>query len=168
VLALVSHALIRRPERTHEFQALVEDRLIVLERHMEREVFAPVIAAPGRKIDAAVAQEIKRRPLLGDTDGMVQRQNRDRGSEADMPGACRDVGEHEVRTREHAERIEMVFADPGRMHPELVGVKRLGSNVVDQLIGRAGIVLIMIVAQGEVAEFHFAFPSAFVIDLNLK
>ena len=50
---------------------------------MERGVFAPVITAPGGEIDAAIGEEIERRPLLGDPDRMVQRQHRDRRREPD-------------------------------------------------------------------------------------
>ena len=85
-------------------------------------VFAPVVAAAGGEIDAAVAEQIERRPLLGDADRMMQRQHGDRRREPDVLGARGDIGEHQVGAGEHAERVEMMLADPGRMHAELVGV----------------------------------------------
>src|SRR5262245_52855131 len=48
----------------------------------------------------------------------------------------------------------MVLADPDGMHAKLVGVECLGSDVGDELIWRAGIVLVMIVAECKVAEVH--------------
>ena len=50
----------------------------------------------------------------------------------------------------------MMLADPGRVHAELVGVERLGGDVGDELVGVARVVLVVIVAQREVAEFHGA------------
>ena len=48
----------------------------------------------------------------------------------------------------------MMLADPGRVHAELVGVERLGGDVGDELVGVARIVLVVIVAEREIAEFH--------------
>ena len=48
--------------------------LVVGERHLEGRVFACVVAAAGGEIDAAAREQVERRPLLGDTDRMVQRQ----------------------------------------------------------------------------------------------
>ena len=48
----------------------------------------------------------------------------------------------------------MVLADPGRVHAELVGVQRLGGDVRHEGVRVARIVLVVIVAEGEVAEFH--------------
>src|SRR5215212_1659076 len=48
----------------------------------------------------------------------------------------------------------MMLADPGRVHAELIGVERLGGDIGDELVGVPRIVLVVIVAEGEVAEFH--------------
>ena len=48
----------------------------------------------------------------------------------------------------------MMLADPGRMHAELVGVNRFGGDVGNELVSVARIVLVVIVAEGEVSEFH--------------
>ena len=53
----------------------------------------------------------------------------------------------------------MMLADPGRVHAELVGVERFGGDVGDELVGRARVVVVVIVAEREVAEFHrVSFP----------
>jgi hypothetical protein len=62
---------------------------------------------------------------------------------------------HEVRTREHAETAEVMLADPGGIQPYLFGVDRLVQDVGDDLIGAAPIILIVVVAQREIAEFHY-------------
>jgi hypothetical protein len=48
----------------------------------------------------------------------------------------------------------MMFADPGRMHADLLGVQRLGGDVGDELVRGARVVFVVIVAQGEIAEIH--------------
>ena len=52
----------------------------------------------------------------------------------------------------------MMLADPRRVHAKLVGMKRFLGDVGDELICPPRVVLVMIVAQGEVAEVHSAPP----------
>ena len=59
-------------------------------------VLAPVVAAPGGEIDAAVAEQIEAGPLFGDADRVMQRQHRNRGREADVLGPRREIGEHNL------------------------------------------------------------------------
>src|ERR1700732_4246580 len=51
-----------------------------------------------------------------------------------------------------------MLADPGGIQSYLFGVDRLVEDVGDDLIGAAPIVLIVVVAEREVAEFHFWVP----------
>ncbi len=159
MLAVVGNAVVGFPQSANELEALLENSLVVVERHMERLVFAPVVAAPGSEIDPAVGQQIERRPLLGDANGMMQRRHRYRGREPDARRVCGDVGEHKVRAGQHAERIEVVLADPGRMHAELVGVERLGGDVGDELVRGSTVVFVVVVAQREITELHVLPPT---------
>ena len=118
----------------HQLEALLENSLVVGERHMERQIFALVVAAAAGEIDAAAGEQVERRPLLGDANGMMQRQHRHRRRKPDARRVRGDIGQHEVGARQDAERIEMMLADPGRMHAELVGVQRLGGDVGDELV----------------------------------
>ena len=123
MLAIVVDALAARtPELAENLHAFVEDRLVVIEGDAERQIFPAVVAAAGGKIDASAGKQIKCRPLFGDADRIVQRQHRNRGRKADMFGARSDISQHHFRRGIHAERIEMMLADPGRMHADLVGV----------------------------------------------
>ena len=162
MLAFVGDAILCFPERAHDLQAFFENALVVVEIDVKRLVFAPVIAAPGGEIDAAVAQQIERRPLLGDADRMMQRHHGHRRREADAAGARRDVGQHQVGAGQDAERVEMMLADPGRMHAELFGIERLVGDVLDEGVGGTGVVLVVIVAEREVAEFHGLLPRGAV------
>ena len=87
----------------------------------------------------------------------MERQHRHCRREPDTLRACRDVSEHQVGTREHAETAEVMLADPGGIQSYLFGVDRLVEDVGDDLIGAAPIILIVVVAQCEVAELHFGF-----------
>jgi len=153
-------SLVGLPKLADQFQAFFENSLIILEGHMERQIFALVVAAAGGEIDAAARQEIERRPLLGNADRMMQGQHIHCGREPQPRRMSGDIGEHHVRAGQHAERVEVMLADPGRMHADLFGVKRLGGDVGDELVGRAGIVFVMVVAQREIAEFHLTLPCA--------
>jgi hypothetical protein len=154
VLAVMRDPLVGRPQPAHQLHAFFEDALVVGKVHPERRVLAAVVTASRREIDAAVAQEIEARPLLGDADRVVQRQHRDGRRQPDVLGARRDIGEHQVGAGEDAERVEMVLADPGRVHAELVRIERLGGDVGDELVRAPPVVLVVVIAQREVAEFH--------------
>src|ERR1700726_355068 len=129
---------------------------------MEWQILAFVVAPARSKIDPAVAQKIQRCPLLCDPDRVVQRQHGHGRREADAGGASRDVREDQIGGGENPKRVEMVLADPGRMHADLLGVERFRGDILDELVSRALVVLIVIVAQGEISEIHFRLlrPSA--------
>ena len=89
----------------------------------------------------------------------MQRQHVDRRRQPQPRRIGGNIGKHHVRARQHAERIEMVFADPGRVHADLFGIKRLGGDVGDELVRGAPIILVVIVAEREVAEVHARSPD---------
>src|SRR5262249_43484491 len=85
--------------------------------------------------------------------------------EAEPRGIGGDISEHHVRTRQHTERIEMMLADPGRVHADLLGVERLGGDVTDELIRGAAVVFVVIVAQRKIAEVHRYLPCLWLHSL---
>ena len=86
MLAVVRDRAVVRPQAADELHPLLEDRLVVLERDLEGPMLAPVIAAARGEIDAPAAHKVEGRPLLGDTDRVMQRQNGDGRSEANIAG----------------------------------------------------------------------------------
>src|SRR5258708_34875287 len=48
----------------------------------------------------------------------------------------------------------MMLADPGRVEADLLGPQRLGVDVLDEVLGRARLVGIAVVAQREVTELQ--------------
>ena len=82
MLAVMRNRRIAGPQAADQFHAFFKERLVVVEAHVEGQVFAAIIAAAGGEIDAASAEQIERGPLLGDADGMMQRQHGDGGGEA--------------------------------------------------------------------------------------
>ncbi len=150
---------VARPQAADDLHPLLEDRLVVLEIGAERAVFAPVIAAPGGEIDPPARQHVERRPLLGDPDRMMQRQHRHRRREPNALGPRRHLRQHEIGAGEDAERREMMLADPRRMHPDRVGVDGLVEDVGDEQARGAHLAHVVVVAEGEVAEFLVACPG---------
>src|SRR4029453_3740367 len=98
-------------------------------------------------------------PFTGDPDRGTERPHRPPGCEPDALRSRGNIGEHQIRAGQHAQRIEMVLADPRRVHAELVGIERLLRDVGDELVCRPRVVLVVIVAEGKIAEFHSAPPS---------
>ena len=68
------------------------------------------------------------------------------------------IGEHHFNSLGVLSCPDMVLADPGRVHTELIGMERFLGDVGDELVRRPCVVLVVIVAQGEIAEFHSAPP----------
>jgi hypothetical protein len=54
----------------------------------------------------------------------------------------------------------MMFADPGGMHADFIGIDRLIADLHDELVRGALVARIVIVAEREIAKFHFIFPGA--------
>ena len=85
---------------------------------------------------------------------MVERQHGYGGGQANALGERGDAGQEGRRRGIDAERIEMVLADPDRVHAEPIGEEGFLANVQDETLGTPRIVGIMIVAQGEITELH--------------
>jgi hypothetical protein len=93
---------------------------------------------------------------------MMQWQYRYRRSEADALCLCRGIGKHEIGAGQDSKRIEMMLADPSRMHADLFSIKCLGRDVGDKLVRLAGIVCVVIVAQSKIAKFHIFLPLVLI------
>jgi hypothetical protein len=52
----------------------------------------------------------------------------------------------------------MMLADPRGMQADLLGVNRLVEDIGDELVGLSPVVVVVIVAQREIAEFHLLLP----------
>jgi hypothetical protein len=62
--------------------------------------------------------------------------------------------------QENAERAEMMLADPGRVQPDLLGINRFVENIGDKGVRVPAVVVVVIVAQREIAEFHLLLSAA--------
>jgi hypothetical protein len=159
ILERIARAAIRDrpvafPKPLDDLESLGEGGGVGLEIDAERRIFAPVVAAPGGEIDTPAAQEIERRPLLGDADRVMQRQDVDRRREPEALRLGGDIGQHQLGCRVHAQRAEMMLADPGRVETEFFGEDRLGDDILDEVVGRTRIVAVVVVAQREIAKIH--------------
>jgi hypothetical protein len=154
VLAVVRDDLVLAPAQVQQLDRLGEDFGRGLEIGAERRVFVRIVTPPGGEIDPARRQLVERGPFLGDVDRVVQRQHHDRRAEPDAAGQRRDVGVHQARHRHAAAPVEVMLADPGRMHSDVLGMDRLVANLEQELLGGPRIVGIAVVAEREIAEFH--------------
>jgi hypothetical protein len=156
MLAVVRDRAVVRPQAADELHPLLEDRLVVLERDLEGPMLAPVIAAARGEIDAPAAHKVEGRPLLGDTDRVMQWQNSDGGSQPDATRPRRDIGEHQIRAGKHAQGAKVMLADPRRMQTNLLGRHRLVDDVGDEVVRAPGVVVVVVVAQGENSRIALA------------
>jgi hypothetical protein len=89
---------------------------------------------------------------------MMHRQQRHRGRKPEFGGGAGELGEDRQRRGVDAEQVEMMFADPRRIQPDLLGMQRLGEDVLDELLGRARVAGIAVIGKREVAELHDGRP----------
>src|SRR5262249_54502005 len=136
VLPLVAEGL-ALPRLEDDLERLVETRLALRERNAVHVVDAREPAAADPEIEAPGADVIDRRGLLGDAQGIVQRQDLDGHADAQPPGARRDRARHHDGRREHrAGRREVHLAQPHAV--EAPGLRRVDD--VEALAERAGLV----------------------------
>ena len=128
--------------------SLVSSRLRV-DVAAEGGVLQVAVAAADADLDAAAAEGVDDRDVLGQPDRVLQRQDRDRGAEPDPRGAGRRVGEERPRRRQAAAAVRhVVLGDPADVEAELVGDD-------EQLLGvavRRGQVVAATLDVGEEAE----------------
>jgi hypothetical protein len=96
--------------------------------------------------------------LSNDTPNGAQRQHRNRRREADSLRPRGDLGEYEIGAGEHAQRREMMLADPCRIEPDLFGINCLVEDVGDEPVRVARIVVVVVVAEREIAKVHISLP----------
>jgi hypothetical protein len=98
-----------------------------------------LVAAPEPDVEAPAGQEIQRRDLLGDHEGVVERHHDDGRAHAQVPGLRRDVRRELHRAREIAIGREVVLGEPDVAEPEgLGGLGHLDPARIDLLRGPSG------------------------------
>ena len=98
-------------------------------------------APPEAELEAAVAEGVERARLLGDADRVVERQDGDRGAEADAAGPRRGGRQEEVR-RGAGERAGVVLGDRDAVEAELLGLHREVHEVEDLALLPARVVVV--------------------------
>jgi hypothetical protein len=101
--------------------------------------------------------------LFGDADRVMQWKNVDGGSHPDMTRACVDIGEHQIGAGKHPQSAEVMLADPGRMEAHRRGIDCLVDDVGDEVVRAPGVVVVVVVAQREIAEFHVRLPNVAIV-----
>ena len=85
---------------------------------------------------------------------VMQRQDLHRRSEANAFGLRNNACEQNVGARINPKRVEMMLAHPCRVVAELVRQHRLLADLFNELVSRARVSGVSVVAQREVAELH--------------
>ena len=149
--------LVRRPQPLHNFHPLGEDRQVVLERSAERDILPAVVTTAGGEIDPATRQQIEACPLFCHPDRVMQREHRHCWRQPNPLRPRGHIGQRQVRTGQHAQGAEMVLPDPRRAESQPVRFDRLSHNVGHEGIRRTLVVVVVVVAQREIAEPHGVF-----------
>src|SRR4030095_6343036 len=113
-LALVAEWL-ARPRAADDLERLAEARLALRVRDAVDVVRAHHAAPADAELEAALAELVDRRHLLGDAEGVIQRPHLHGRPHVEPPGARGDGGGHLERRRDHgAAGREVDLAEP---HP---------------------------------------------------
>src|SRR5690349_3414206 len=147
-----------RPRLADDLHRLVEPIGRLGDRDAEAVELGLAVAFAVAEVDAAAAQQVERRRLLGDQHRIVPRQHHHRGAEPDMTRARGEIGEHRHRRRHLALAGEVVLDHEQVLEAQPVG---LGDVLDEALVALA--VLEADTALGaraaEQAELHETSPN---------
>ncbi len=85
-------------------------------------------------------------------------QQHDRRSQANTLGGAGQLTQQYIGAGIDAEQVEMVLADPHRVQTDLLGIKRLGVDILDELLGSARVVDVTVITESEIAKLHVVAP----------
>ena len=141
------------PRLADQGHALLDPLPTLLHRHAEGIELVADEAASDAEVEPSPGELVERGSLFRHPNGVVQRQDRGPGAEADALGPPREIGEKRVvRRQQTAVPDEMVLHHPRVIDADPVGVDDLLDHVVVMGMGVAG--LGEICRQVEQAEFH--------------
>jgi hypothetical protein len=120
-LALVAERL-ALPRLLEDRECFLEARLALAVWDVEHVVGARRAAPADAEVEASTAEVIDGRHLLGDAQGIRQRQHADRGADADaMRARGHEAGERDWRRLHGARRVEVNLAEPDAVEPPPLG-----------------------------------------------
>src|SRR5439155_14555641 len=110
-----------RPGEADDLERLVEARAVLRDVDLEAVELARDRAAADAELEASAGEDVRRRGLLVAAQRMLERQQRDRGTDADPRRPLRDDRHHHERICEQRERAaEMQLGQPRHVEAELV------------------------------------------------
>ena len=136
VAALERHRL-TRPQPLHDLQRFLELRHAIRARQPDRLQLLLAIADGHAHVEATVRDVVEGGHVLGDVDGLHERQEQDRGLETHAAGLRGQARQHGERLRPHRGMREQMMA---HRHPPIAHARGGGGDLdrlVDDLRRRA-------------------------------
>ena len=125
--------VLARAQREQQLELLGEQLVVVVEVVAEEREGLDERAAPGHDLRAPAGEQVDRREVLEDADGVVRAEHRDRARQADALRARGRGAEHDGRRR-HGEVGAVVLADAEDVEADLVGELDLLHQVAQALL----------------------------------
>ena len=113
---------VARPREADDLECLVEARAVLRDVDLEAVELTRDRAAADAELEASAGEDVCRRGLLGAAQRMLERQQGDRGADADALRPLRDERHHHERIGEQRERAaEVQLREPRHVETELFG-----------------------------------------------
>ena len=117
-----------------DLHALLEERHAVLHGNAVGAEVRRLIADAHAEDDAPLRHEVERDRVLGHAHGMVERQQDDRGPDAQGLGARRHRRGHDERRGQEAVLVLVMLAEEAGVEAARLGELRLGDDLVDRAV----------------------------------
>ena len=139
-LALVVEGLGGGPSLGQHLHALFESSTGLIHWDVQFVELTPLEAAADAEVQPPAAQQIHRRRLLSQLDGIVEGEHSHAGAQADLLGNPRQIGQQRQCGRDDSVAGEMVLRDPHRIEAQRFGVADLvhGLFVIPDLLVGVG------------------------------
>jgi len=110
------------PGLVQDLHGLFESPAGLIHGDVQLVELTPLKAPSHAEIHPAVAQQVYRRHLLSQLDGIVEWQDNHGGAQTDALGDPRQIGQQRHGGRDDSVAGEVVFGDPHRVKPEFFGM----------------------------------------------
>ena len=125
----------RRPQPLDDIDDLLETRLTLVPVDVVAHVLIAGATSPKAHVEAAPADQVQRRRILGESDGLVQGRNQDCRPQPNTLGAGCDAGGNDQGGGPDTVAGEVVLGEPGVLEAKLLAVLHLLRGLLDYPAG---------------------------------